>query len=367
MKKVISVLLAALMALGGTALAADGTVPELIEPVGVKLDTAAVVRQDIYELRYYDAAVVPYTEELSFTVDGAIESVDALVGDLVKQGDVLATLNQDSLTEQAESLRDQIEYAETMLAFSEQADRLELSRAQLELERMRDQVAAGEVTQAEFKLRQADVNILRTTQRQAREIAQMELSALREQLEGVESELGSNVIVAPFDGRIVYMRQVERGASVKAYDPMFFIADDTRLSIDSAYITASAIAAADEIYARVGATDYPVVAQEFNWREYVTIALSGGELRTGFDFAAGAQPEGVESGMYAAVFLKSGLVEDALVIPANALYSDSNGRYVYRMDGETRVRTYVTTGRSTTSLTQITDGLEEGDLVYVKE
>ena len=37
------------------------------------------------------------------------------------------------------------------------------------------------------------------------------------------------------------------------------------------------------------------------------------------------------------------------------------------MEGDTRVRTHVTPGRITASLAQITEGLEEGDLVYVKE
>ena len=367
MKKGISVLLAALMALGGPALAAEDAVPELIEPVGVKLDTATAVRQDIFDLKYYDAAVVPYTEELSFTVDGEIESVSAIAGDIVKQGDVLATLNQDALTEQADSLREQIEYSEAMLAFAEQQDRLELSMAQLELERMRAQLASGEVTQAQFRLRQADVNILRTSQQQAREIDAMSLTALKEELERVEAELGNNVITAPFDGRLVYMRQVKKGSYVKAYDPMFYIADDTRLSVDSAYITSSSLESANAVYARIGDTDYAVVEQEFDWQEYVSIALSGGELRTRFDFAEGVDTEGLESGMYACVFLKTGLVEDALVIPSNALYSDATGRYVYKMEGDTRVRTHVTTGRITASLAQITEGLEEGDLVYIKE
>ena len=95
-------------------------------------------------------------------------------------------------------------------------------------------------------------------------------------------------------------------------------------------------------------------------------ALSGGELRSGFDFVDGA-PEGTESGMYATVFVKSGLVEDALVVPANAIYTDESGRYVYLINGDTRTRQAVSTGRFTTTLVQITDGLKEGDLVYVKE
>ena len=64
MKKALAALLIAALTLMGCALAEEAAVPELIEPVGVRLDTAKVVRQDIYNMSYYDAAVVPYTEEL---------------------------------------------------------------------------------------------------------------------------------------------------------------------------------------------------------------------------------------------------------------------------------------------------------------
>ena len=56
-----------------------------------------------------------------------------------------------------------------------------------------------------------------------------------------------------------------------------------------------------------------------------------------------------------------------LVVPANAIYTDESGRYVYLIGGDTRTRQAVSTGRFTTTLVQITDGLKEGDLVYVKE
>ena len=73
------------------------------------------------------------------------------------------------------------------------------------------------------------------------------------------------------------------------------------------------------------------------------------------------------AGDYAAVCLVSKSVPDALLIPANALFRDSSGKYVYvyEADGETRVRRSVETGVTTDWQVQITDGLEEGEIVYV--
>ena len=52
-----------------------GTAPELLEPVGVRMDTEAVVRGEIAEWRAYDAFVVPETTELFLTQSGEIQEI----------------------------------------------------------------------------------------------------------------------------------------------------------------------------------------------------------------------------------------------------------------------------------------------------
>jgi len=56
-----------------------------------------------------------------------------------------------------------------------------------------------------------------------------------------------------------------------------------------------------------------------------------------------------------------------LTIPVNALYKESSLRYVYKnVDGK-KVKTEVTVGTITSTSVQITDGLQEGDMVYVQQ
>ena len=59
--------------------------------------------------------------------------------------------------------------------------------------------------------------------------------------------------------------------------------------------------------------------------------------------------------------------KDALIIPSNALYREGSVCYVYKQEGNTKVKTEVTVGTTTTSMVQIVDGIGEGDVVYVKE
>lgn len=366
MKKIISALLAALMTFSSAAALADGlAAPELIEPVGVKLDTAEVKRQDIYQLKYFDAAVVPYVEKLSFVVDGKIESINVLAGDMVKKGDVLATLNQDAIAEHAQQLSEEIDYLSKELEFSRREGQLQLSIEKLKLEKLRAE--AGGTADA-IKLKEADIALMSLKYEQQAEADKFKINTLIKQLASTREKLGSNEITAPFDGRIVYMNLVQPDSSIKAYEPMFFIADDTKLHIDSAYVNEASLNSANEVYAHIGSADYAITPHAVDWHEAVAVALAGGELRSAFDFTdADKLPEDMESGRYAAVILKTGLVKDALVVPANAMYSDGMGRYVYKLVDGKRVRAQVTVGRMTSTMVQIKDGLEEGELVYVKE
>jgi len=80
---------------------------------------------------------------------------------------------------------------------------------------------------------------------------------------------------------------------------------------------------------------------------------------------------GMLSGMTAEVDVKIHGVEDALIIPVDALHLTSTGAFVYTSyDSEAREyggRVDVTTGLSNDNFVEITSGLEAGDTVYYTE
>ena len=67
------------MLAGGCGTAAV-EVPTLIEPVSPGIETAQVTRQDVYEVAYYESAVIPEMTELSFSESGVIDELDAYIG-----------------------------------------------------------------------------------------------------------------------------------------------------------------------------------------------------------------------------------------------------------------------------------------------
>jgi HlyD family secretion protein len=75
----------------------------------------------------------------------------------------------------------------------------------------------------------------------------------------------------------------------------------------------------------------------------------------------------LESGQYAAIQIIKSYREDVLTVPINALYKDGVNYYVYKQEDGHSVRCDVKTGVISSTKAEILEGLEEGDVVYVKE
>ena len=72
MKKIMGVCMAVLLLLCGCGDAQTAQAPELIHAVGVKMDTAPVVKMDLSGVTAFSAQIVPSVEELAFMTSGSI-------------------------------------------------------------------------------------------------------------------------------------------------------------------------------------------------------------------------------------------------------------------------------------------------------
>lgn len=345
----------------GSVCAQETEVPQLLEPVGVELDTATAYIGEIAKITVFEGAVRPYVEELYFTLNGNVNEVHAVVGQQVKAGDVLVTLDQEAEEERMETLRADIVEHKTNAAFDEQLEKLEMMMLETELEHLRSSGADSSA----IRLKELDIEEEKINQAFSQELRGMQLTALEEELAKLEEEAGGRVLTAPFDGVIMYGTAMEKGTYVNAYNPVIYLADDTKLSVQSEYISSTYSKFAHDIYALIGEKRYEITEVEIDQQEFVSMALSGEALTS--EFTIDNPDEELSSGQYAAVCMVSDYKPDALLVPANALYHDAAGRYVYIVEEDERIRVPVKVGISTDWLVEITEGIEEGAVVYVKE
>lgn len=357
---IVLLLIAGLAGCGSEA-AESTAVSDLLEPVGVKLDTAQAVRNDIYEITAYNGQIEPYVEDLYFTVDGTLEEMKVVTGEFVKEGQVLAVLSEENLTEQIEALEDEIENIRILGEFSDRQAQADIQIARVELELMKE---AGS-SDVNCRIKEVDIRELELTLEQNREMRQLELEEKERQLKVLQQKAGSNTIVAPFDGRVVYVSELKAKAGVQSYTTVLCLADETRLRLTTEYISETEIGKMDRVSAKVAGQEYEIVYEPYDSNEYISKILAGEEIRTNFTIQADANE--LECGQFAEIIMLDNYQEKVLTVPVNAVYRDQNGTYVYKMEDNQKVRCSVKVGTTTDVEAEIEEGLEEGDVVYVKD
>ncbi len=335
----------------------EEAVPELLEPVGVQLDFEPVRRGTMSFLTLYSGEVACESEELYFEVDGKIDEICVLLGQEVKKGDLLMTLDEKNLRKDALSLEKQLSHIRQINAYENEMAEIDIRIAETRMLSLADDAA---IRQAKL-----DIEDMRTALRQKKELQAIDERALEATLEAAQAKLGKNEILSPFDGQIVYLADVQPDDGVQAYATMLCVADKTKPKIVSEYISEVAYKGARSIYAMIGDGRYEVSMIPADMKENVKKSLMGVELTSEFTFQT--IDDGVEIGDYAAICFVTRYMEDALYVPVNAIYGDAQSKYVYKIEDGSRARQNVVCGFTDTMRIQILEGLEEGDYVYIKE
>lgn len=337
-------------------------IPELLEPVGVKMDTAQAYIGEVSRIEVFDGTVVPYVEGLYFSTEGIVDEVHVVIGQMVRKGDVMVTLDQEAQQEQVDQLEKQISELHELAAFEETLADIDRDILNVELQALMDSKNRDENA---IELKKLDMEAFELSYKLDSDLRQMEIRRLEGELALIMEQMGEKVLTAPFDGRVMLMADISKSSYVGAYSPVLYLADDSRLTIETPLVSQYTINQSHKLYALIGSESYEIAQVRMDEQEYMTKVLAGETIMS--EFSVVNMDDGVSAGMYAAVCAELDYAENALLIPGNALYSDATGDYVYRMEENSRVRCDVKTGLETEWLVQILEGIEEGDVVYVKE
>lgn len=353
---------ALILALTGlTGCQKEEVVPKLLEPVGVEMDTAVAQIGDMYSMSLYNGEIVPYVEEVQFAVDGQLKEFKVAAGDTVEAGQVLAKLDDEELWEDIEKLEAEIEDILTMGTFSDRSMVADIEIAKEQLEVLQERKAGDE----SIKAQELEIQLLELELEEEQELRSLEVSRLNKQVQELRNELVNTELTAPLSGKVVYVSQAAAGDHIKSDTTVICIADETRLTISSEYIAPSVIKSAYKITAQILDTDYEVTYEPLSDSEYVTLVLSGESVNSKFSLTD--ENAEIECGQYVSVKIWNVYKENVLTVPANALHRDEKGRYVYKIVDGQRVRCNVEVGIVNNIEAEILDGIQEGDVVYVKE
>lgn len=317
-------------------------VPELLEPVDMAVDMTYAERRDVYQVTTWESAVLPYLEELSFAATGELKEIKVFIGDEVHEGDVLAELKNtgnDSYTALLEKLQ-------AMQESNQESNRL------------------AEINIEIAKLSGQDTGRQELQLKQQKELQQLEEEHLLAEIENAEQELQSFQIIAPFDGKVVAITSLESGAAVAENTSVLVLArEDGNYYLNCDFISEKTAKESTRIYAVVRGEEYELTYLPYEQSELTAMSVQGKAPVANYLLEDGAE---VEVGDYAIVCRVSDMRENVISVPYHAIYSESGQKYVYVIDGESRIKTPVVTGVYGAMYVEIVEGLEEGACVYVK-
>ncbi len=220
------------------------------------------------------------------------------------------------------------------------------------------------ITQYDLRSAQLAVEEAQMAYRQIQEEYNQQMAQQQAQLQSLQAKVGDDTVVAPTDGRIVKL-SCNIGDTVREYQTIMTLADENTLMLTGQEYSNSALKGASRLAVIIEGQEYPVTYVPYDDEEYVRLKMEDQNTPTRFLFQGEAP---VSFGQSGTVLVYRAYSEDTLVVPKACVQSDELGSFVnvIKEDGS-REKTYVSVGIQTDAFIEITEGLEEGDVVYANE
>lgn len=333
-------------------------VEELVkEAAGNEVMTTKATIMDIKKTILLDAQIDCTFTELRFSDTGKFLEYSYTLGDYVKKGEVIAYSDEKDLKEQVEDAREDLK---------NYVDDYNASKKECE----------SEIEVLKLKLQDVNLsNMERMNQKLTIEEKELYLKHLKRQhaimkekkehqLSKLKNKIGTNQIVAPHDGVIVFQRYIEKGSYISDEDVYIAISKPDEYYAVCDKINESTVKQAKRIYALKDGREYELTFQEPDAVEDAKRKDRNIDLHSKLLFET--TDENIQFGDYAVVAIVISEANQVIGIPKITMKSDTVGKFVYVLENGEKVQRYIKIGIMDEVNVEVTEGLKEGDVIYVE-
>jgi HlyD family secretion protein len=350
---------------------------------------AEVVRGDLVREFSVEGRIVAAFHPTSFSPAPGIVSINVTAGQVVDEGDVLATVSSPelgSLVAQEETTlsslkstdeRLQLEARQNRLLNEQKVDlgRVELAAANRSLERAEKLYKLGLTNEVDLEAARDSVVVASVKVQQAEqhvefgsEILMFELESARQQLERqqlvvdeLERRVEALTIRAPVAGLVSRLHVDDRQA-VNTNDPLITVVDLSAYEVE--------IAIAESYSNEIGPGTEAVISKD--GIEYPAHVLSispeveGSRVKGRVAFT-GKAPDGLRQNQRVTARLILETRPDVLKVARGPFLEDGAGRVAFVVDDEIAFKRPIITGSTSISEVEIVSGLEIGDRIIISD
>jgi multidrug efflux pump subunit AcrA (membrane-fusion protein) len=327
-------------------------------------------------------------------VSGYLERIDVHIGDIVKQGQVIAQIDPTDFSHKVREIEAKVAQAKANLSELEAGSRPEELRqaeeavrqaqsrfdnAKLQRERIdalfkRQVISKKEadstemeytVAEAQLAASQQNLKLVREGARQeVREASQAKLKEMEAILEQERTHLKDTKIVAPFRGE-VSRKYVDAGALVSSSTPLVNLVHTETLKVIANVLEKDILLLKAGLRAKVRVESYPDRIFEGRVEKINSVLdLSTRTLQT--EIYISNPDRSLKPGMFAGVEVVLLEKPQTLAIPREAILEQGSEMSVFVVEGKQAVRRPITIGYEQDRMVEVLRGLSEGDRVVIK-
>ena len=389
------VLLAALVLYRGWGFTQKRSGTQRAARIEVPVQVTSVVSKPLTYSIKVTGDVLPLMQvDLFPKVSGYLERIDVHIGDIVKQGQVIAQIDRTDFLQKVREIEAKVAQAKAQLSELETGTRTEelhqaeeavrqtqsrFENAKLQHERIealykREVISKKErditdmdftVAEAQLASSQQNLKLLREGARQeVREGSQAKLREMEAILEQERTRLQNAKIVAPFWGE-VSRKYLDAGALVSPSTPLVSLVHTETLKVIANVLEKDIPLLKPGMKAKVRVESYP--GRVFEGRvEKINSALDLSTRTLQAEIYIPNSDRSLKPGMFANVELALLEKPQTLVIPREAVIEAGSEMSVFVVEGKQAVRRSITIGYEQDQSVEVLKGLNEGDQVIIK-
>lgn len=322
-------------------------------------ETVLAVRSDVdtsseQRVGYRPAGSV----DLSFAIDGILYESHVRLGDVVREGQLLASYETEGIEQELAGYEQQLAQYQLQKTHLQENKTLALEKLKVQQDTVKAQLKdADETAAAQLKLQADSLATQRTAVKEQYDtqiqLVQDNITVLDLQIKATEKKLSQSQIVAPMDGMVSKMKYYDPGAAIEA-ETVLFTLDSLENGI---FYCGELVFETGKVYEGTTVSGVRFEAEAYS---------ETGESMTGY---LRMRTEGVSllNGASATIEIPGKIRSDVLHIKAAALHERNDGTcFVYVLENDRAVMRDVKTGDRFGIEVEIIDGLKEGDEVVVK-
>ncbi|MDD6101765.1 MAG: hypothetical protein PUB67_01470 [Clostridiales bacterium] len=355
-KKIASIFLIFVMMAEITA-CGKTKVPELIKPLSVSKIYINPGQGSINDKIVSDGYIIPETVEVMAMSSGKSYNVNYKLGDVVKKGDLIFSVNE-KYDEEVKLAKSNLDIKKQLNDYYKSTNKKKLAEMNVKL----NSLSGNDYSSYKYDIEQAVIKY-----EYEEKINELEYKKLEETYNELVNQKEYLNYYSPIDGVISYTASPVENSDIQKNTVAIKITDESKKYVTSKFISEEILNEKSKVLIQINGKnydDYELV--HYSADELSEIETYGLEKNT--RFLIHNLSEDVDFGDYAAITIEYNKTDDCIYLPKEAIKTnrESNVKYVVALDEKgDEILKEITTGNHTEYYYEITSGLTVHDKVYL--